>query len=245
MIATEKLLEVFIEVADTLVDDFDLIDFLHNVTDHTAAVSGASSVGLLLADQNDQLQFMAASSEGAKNLELFQLQSSQGPCLDCYRTKQPVIVDDLSAASERWPRFVPRAAAMGIRSVHAFPLRLRDRTIGALNAFGTEPLPLEPDDIKVVQALADLATIAIIQEQAISAAETLTQQLQGALNSRIVIEQAKGVIARSRGIGVDEAFAVLRSHARRNHLHLTDLAHQIATGGTDPGTLGDFTAPAP
>ncbi len=245
MIATERLLDLFVEVADTLVDDFDLIDFLHNVADHAAAISGASSVGLLFADQNDQLHFMAASSSGAKDLELFQLQSSEGPCPECYRTRQPVIVDDLSGAAERWPGFVPRAAALGIHSVHAFPMRLRDRTIGALNVFGTEPLPLEEDDIKVIQALADVATIAVIQEQAIAAAETLTEQLQGALNSRIVIEQAKGVIARSRGIGVDEAFTVLRTHARRQHLRLADLAHAVATGAADPGTLGDVSATTP
>jgi GAF domain-containing protein len=238
MIATERLLDLFVEVADTLVDDFDLIDFLHNVTDHTAAISGASSVGLVLADQDDHLHYVAASSSGAKDLELLQLQDQEGPCLDCYLSHQSVIVPDLSSAAERWPTFVPRAAELGIHSVHAFPMRLRERTIGALNVFGRTPLPLEPDDITVIQALADVATIAIIQERAIAAAETLTQQLQGALNSRIVIEQAKGVIARTNGIGVEEAFAVLRTYARRQHLRLTDVAHGVATGEVDPATLG-------
>jgi GAF domain-containing protein len=238
MIATERLLDLFVEVADTLVDDFDLIDFLHNVADHTAAISGASSVGLLLADQNQQLQFMAASSQGARHLELFQIQNAEGPCLDCFRTREPVIVPDLNAAADRWPRFAAQAVATGIHSVHAFPMRLRERTIGALNVFGSTARPLEPDDVKVIQALADVATIALIQEQALVAAETLTEQLQGALNSRIVIEQAKGVVARSLGVNVNEAFEVMRSHARRNHLRLTDLAHSIATGVTDPATLG-------
>ncbi|MDQ6642425.1 MAG: GAF and ANTAR domain-containing protein [Actinomycetota bacterium] len=240
MIATERLLDLFVEVADTLVDDFDLIDFLHNVVDHTAAITGAASVGLLLADEHERLQFMAASTDGAKHLELLQLQNSEGPCLDCYRAGQQVVNADLGgAAAQRWRSFAPRATAMGLRSVHAFPLRLRERTIGALNVFGVAPLPLAPDDIHVVQALADVATIAIIQERAIAAAETLTQQLQGALNSRVVIEQAKGVIARSRGVDVEVAFSVLRSHARRQHLRLTDLAHEIATGRTDPDLLGE------
>jgi GAF domain-containing protein len=238
MITTERLLDLFIEVADTLVDQFDLIEFLHNLADHTVAISEASSVGILLADQNDELQYMAASSAGATELELFQLQSAEGPCPDCYRTGQHVIVNDLSAALERWPNFVPRAASAGIQSVHAFPMRLRERTIGALNVFGKEPAPLGEDDVKVIQALADVATIALIQEQAIAAAETLTEQLQGALNSRIVIEQAKGVVARTLGMSVDQAFAVLRSHARGEHMRLTDLAYDIATGATDPSVLG-------
>lgn len=238
MIDTEQLLHVFVEVADTLVDDFDLIDFLHNVTDHAALISGASSVGLLLADQHDQLQFMAASTEGARHLELFQVQRSQGPCMDCYRTRQPVITPDLRQAADRWPDFVPQAERANIRSVHAFPMRLRNRVIGALNVFGETPLPLDADDVKVIQALADLATIAIIQERAISAAETLTQQLQGALNSRIVIEQAKGVVAQSNGVSVSEAFTLLRAHARGQHLRLTDLAHDVISGTTDPTALG-------
>lgn len=230
MISSERLSAVFVEVADTLVTDFDLIDFLHNLADHTVAVSGGSSVGILLADQNDQLQYMAASSEAAKHLELFQLQYSQGPCLDCFRSGKPVVVGDLAEARERWPDFAPRAAAAGVRSVHAFPLRLRDRVIGALNVFGGDPWPLDPDDIKVVQALADVATIAIIQERAIAEAELLTEQLQGALNTRIVIEQAKGIIARTHGVSVDAAFDLLRSHARGTQQRLAALAHDVVTG---------------
>jgi GAF domain-containing protein len=238
MIATEKVLSAFVEVADTLVDDFDLIDFLHNLADHTAAVSGVSSVGLLLGGENEALHYMAASSAGAKDLELFQLQSSEGPCLDCVRTRQAVIVPDLAAAGDRWPMFVPRALESGVRSVHAFPLRLRDRVIGALNVFGEGPLPLDHVDVLVIQALADIATIAIIQERALSVAETLTEQLQGALNSRIIIEQAKGVVAQSRGVEMSRAFDMLRSHARDHHVRLTALAHEVVMGNLDPQALG-------
>ena len=230
MVSTERLADVFVEVADTLVDEFDLIDFLHNLADHAVAVSGASSAGLLLADQNDTLHYMAASSEGARHLELFQLQHAEGPCLDCFRTREPLITTDLNQEIQRWPEFAPRGIEAGVHSVHAFPMRLRDRVIGALNVFGDEPLPLGPADIKVVQAMADVATIAILQERAIASAELLTEQLQGALNSRIVIEQAKGVISRDHGVSVDEAFSALRTHARNNHLRLVDLAHDVVNG---------------
>lgn len=230
MITAERLSQVFVEVADTLVAGFDLIEFLHNLADHTAEVCGAAPVGLLLADQNEKLQFMAASSEGAKHLELFQLQHDEGPCLDCFRTGAPVTITGTDAIRDRWPVFGARAAALGVQSVHAFPMRLRDRVIGALNVFSGAELPLTDDDVRVVQAMADVATIAIMQERAISQAEVLTEQLQGALNSRIVIEQAKGMIAQSNQMGIDAAFDLLRSHARTHHLRLGALALDVTTG---------------
>ena len=230
MVATERLADAFVEVADTLVDEFDLIDFLHNLADHVADVSGASSVGLMLADQDESLHYMAASSDGAKHLELFQLQHDEGPCLDCFHLGTPVILTDLRQDEGRWPEFSPRALAAGVRSVHAFPMRLRKQVIGTLNVFGEEPLPLEAIDVRIVQAMADVATISILQARAISSAEILTEQLQGALNSRIVIEQAKGVMARADGVTVDEAFTALRAHARNHHLRLVDLAHDVVNG---------------
>lgn len=237
MVSSERLAAVFVEVADTLVADFDLIDFLHNLADHAASLSGAAWVGLMLADQNDQLHFMAASSEGAKHLELFQLQHSEGPCLDCHHSGVQVVVADLREATERWPDFAPRAVAAGVHSVHAFPMRLRDQVIGALNVFAEGPLPLDPMNVNLVQALADIATISIMQERAIAHAEMVTEQLQSALNTRIIVEQAKGVIARTHGIGVDAAFELLRSHARRHHLRLGALAREIV--------VGDAEVPAP
>ena len=230
MISSVKLAEVFVEVADTLVADYDLIDFLHTLADHAAELTSASTVGLVLMDHNEELQYMAASEEGAKHLELFQLQYSEGPCLDCHQTGKQVLVPDLRDATERWPNFAPQALAAGVHSVHAFPMRLRDVVIGALNIFGDRPLPLGADDVRVIQALADIATISIIQERAVAHAEMITEQLQGAFNSRIVIEQAKGVISRAHGIGVDAAFEQLRSHARRNHLRLSALAHDVVAG---------------
>ena len=240
MISAQRLSRVFVEVADTLVADIDLIEFLHSLADHTAAVSDAASVGLMLADEDGHLHYMAASTESARHLELFQLQHAEGPCLDCFRTGQPVMIADLGAQDSRWPAFTPRAWEAGIRSVHAFPMRLRDRVIGALNVFDEDPMPFRPEDVKVVQALADIATIAIIQERAISRAETLTEQLQGALNSRIVIEQAKGMIAQRHSVNVDAAFERLRAHARRTQVRLADLARAIVAGTADvPAVNGD------
>lgn len=224
MISTTHLSNAFIDVADTLVDNFDVIDFLHNLADHAAAVSGAGAVGILLADHQGVLRFMAASNEPGKLLELLQLQESEGPCLECYRTGAPVINADLASTTDRWPIFSPAALAAGFQSVHAFPMRLRERTIGTLNLFGREHMHFAPDEVRVVQALADVATISILQERTIAVAETLTEQLQSALNSRILIEQAKGAVAQRLGVSVDEAFTAMRSEARSSGMRLVDVA---------------------
>jgi GAF domain-containing protein len=229
MISTNRLANAFVEVADTLVADFDLMECLHNITHHAAAMIDHSAVGLLLADATGKLTHVAASTEDAETLELFQLQHDEGPCIDCVRSGAPVYVTDLSLTTARWPRFAPRAADAGIQSVHAFPLRLREQVIGALNIFGREPTPLSPTDIPLLQSLADIGTIAILQEQALRRAEALTEQLQFALNSRVVIEQAKGAVARALDIGVDEAFDLLRAHARARRVRLTDLAYRVVT----------------
>jgi GAF domain-containing protein len=227
MISTTQLSSVFVEVADTLVDDFDLVDFLHTLTDHAAEISGAEAVGLVLADHRGALRFMAASNESGRALELFQLQNHEGPCLDCYRNRQPVVNADLRQAGDRWPQFAPQAIGAGFLSVHAFPMRLRNEVIGALNLFGTADTRFEPEDVRVVQALADVATISILQERAVAHAELLSEQLQGALNSRIIIEQAKGALAHRRGCTVDQAFAMLRAEARTTRRRLVDVANDV------------------
>jgi GAF domain-containing protein len=237
-VSPQRLAEAFVEIADTLVDDFDLIEFLHMVTVRTAELLDVSAAGLLLSDQHGQLQFMAASDEATTLLELFQVQNHEGPCLDAFLTRTPVVNADLREAADRWPLFAPRAAQGGFRSVHAIPLRLRSEVIGALNLFGVEAGALGPDDVRIVQALADVATIGLLQERAIHRGEVLTEQLQAALNSRVVIEQAKGALARIHGVGVDEAFELLRTHARRNHRRLSELAHAIIT---NPSSVPELT----
>jgi GAF domain-containing protein len=229
-VSAERLATIFVEIADTLVDEFDLLEFLHMLTERAAGLVGAAAVGLMLADQRGRMEFMAGSDENVRLVELFQLQNQEGPCLEAFRTGTPVINVDLAEAAGQWPRFAPRATAAGFRSVHAFPLRLREQVIGALNVFGyTKGGQLAESDIPIIQSLADLATIALLQERAIRRGEELTEQLQGALNSRIVIEQAKGAIAQVQGVTVDEAFAVIRAYARSHNHRLTDLAHLIVT----------------
>jgi GAF domain-containing protein len=230
VISTNKLSDAFVEVADTLVDDFDVVDFLNTLAEHALAVSGAAACGLLLADHNGRLQFMAATDEDVRSLELYQLQNDEGPCLDAFQLREPVVNADLAHAGDRWPRFAPRAIEAGYHSVHAFPMRLRDRVIGALNLFGSQDHRFDPDEVRVVQALADIATIGLLQQRSIANAEELTEQLQIALNSRIVIEQAKGAFAQLNGISVDEAFRRLRQEARTSRRKLTEVCAEVLAG---------------
>lgn len=245
MISMDELASVFVEAADTLVDDFDLIDFLHGMVNHTASITNSLAVGLLLADPSGQLRFMAASTEDARLLELLQIQNAEGPCLDCHRTGREVVHSDLTNAAELWPTFAPRAVSMGFTTVHALPMRLREHTIGAVNVFRVGGEPLGADEARVARALTDVATIGLIQQRAITRAELLTSQLQGALNSRIVIEQAKGALARSLGIGVDQAFEVLRDHARRTQQRLTDVARDLLADPSAIDALRDAGDPTP
>ena len=238
--SAERLATIFVEVADTLVDEFDLLDFLHMLTDRATNLVGAAATGLMLADERGRLEFVAGSDENVRLVELFQLQNDQGPCLEAFRTGRPVINVDLAAAVERWPRFATRAEEAGFRSVHAFPLRLRSQVIGALNVFGdTTGGNFDAADVSIMQALADVATIGLMQERAIRRSEALTEQLQGALNSRIVIEQAKGALAQVQDITVDEAFRRIRGYARNNNLRLTEVAYLVVTDlASLPGLAG-------
>ena len=236
-LAIEQLADVFVDVADTLVDEFDLIEFLHNLATHAARIAGGTAAGVLLSGQDGTLHHVGASSEDARLLELFQVQNSEGPCLDCLRSGQPVTVPDLAVETERWPTFAPRALSLGVSTVHAFPMRLREQVLGGLNVFHSTREEVTPEDMRVLQSLADMATIALIQERAVARAELVTEQLQLALNSRIVVEQAKGAVARAFGISVDEAFDVLRTHARQSRQRLTDVAHQVVTTPTGPALL--------
>lgn len=232
------LMAAFVELADTLVDDYDVVDMLYRLTQHCRELLDVAEAGLLLSDQRGELQVIACSSERMRLLELFQLQANQGPCLDCFRTGQPVLIPDLAAEADRWPRFAESATAEGFRSVHAVPLRLRTQTIGAMNLFGNERRDLPESDLRVAQALADTATIGILQERAIRRGEVLTEQLQTALNSRITIEQAKGVLAQASGdLDMATAFAALRDHARATNARLSDVAAGLATGAVDPAAI--------
>jgi GAF domain-containing protein len=226
-VPAERVAEMFVEVADTLVDEFDLIEFLQSVTTHTSELGGAAAAGLLLADNQGRLQLMAASDERAKMLEIFQVQAHEGPCQDCFRTGTAVVNTDLSDAHAKWPLFAPHAVAAGFRSVHAFPLRLRQRVIGALNLFGNNTGRMQTGDMRVIQALADLATIGLLQERAVRRGEVVTEQLQSALNSRIVIEQAKGVLSELHTCNTDEAFELLRTYCHKHNKHMGAIARAV------------------
>ncbi len=223
------------ELADTLVDDFDVVDTLVLVTERCVELLDASAAGLLLADAHGTLHLMAATDEAIELVEIFQLQKNEGPCLDCFRAGEPILVPDLASADDRWPGFAPVARAAGFRAAHALPLRLRGATLGALNLFHSEPGHLARPDLTTAQALADLATIAILQHRQAREAQALTDQLRAALESRITIEQAKGVLAERAGVDVSEAFARLRRYARDSQRLLSDVAEDIVDG-TLPAT---------
>jgi GAF domain-containing protein len=234
-----RVVAAFVEMAETLVADYDVVDVLHRLVEHTVELLDAAAAGLMLSDQRGSLQVLASSTEAARLLELFQLQADEGPCLDSYRTGEPVLVDDISATTtgRRWPSFAREAHRQGFASVHAVPLRLRGDVIGALNLFGHHTGSLPTADLRLAQALADTATIGILQERAIRRGEVLTEQLQTALNSRVIIEQAKGVLAHAGNLDMDLTFAVLRDYARHHSTRLSDIATQLATATLDPRTV--------
>ncbi|WP_214402961.1 GAF and ANTAR domain-containing protein [Pseudonocardia lacus] len=234
----QQLSRAFVALADTLVADYDVIALLDQLVDHCTTLLDVDAAGLLLGDSRRELRVVAATSEDAELMELLQLQADEGPCLECYRTAAPVSVADLADTATRWPTFSAAVADIGaFRSVHALPLRLRGEAIGALNLFRGAPGPLPAPDLALGQALADVATIGILQEQAIRRGEVLAEQLQVALNSRVAIEQAKGVVAQLLDLGMDAAFDVLRRYARERNLRLADVARAVVAREVDRKAL--------
>ena len=229
----QLLAETFVELADTLVADFDVVDFLGGLASRCVRLLDVDAAGLMLADQRGSLRVVASSSEQAHLVELFQLQHAEGPCLECFQTGQPVSEADLNAAGQRWPSFAPAAIGEGFAAVQALPLRLRDEVIGAMNLFRRAPGRLDETRLRVGQALADVATIGLLQERNFRHQEVLAEQLQGALNSRVVIEQAKGILAERLGLDVGQAFELLRSQARVQQRRLAELAGAVASGSQD------------
>ncbi len=232
-----RLVRTFVELADTLVNDFDVVDFLHLLVRRALEGLDAAEAGILLADPAGTLHLMASSSERTRSLELFQLQNEEGPCLDCFHTGEPVTIEDLAAEVGRWPRFVPAALDAGFASVHGMPMRLRDERIGVLNVFGAHPGALTDDQAMVSRAMADIATIGILQQRAIHQAQVTVEQLEIALTSRITLEQAKGVLAEREGLAIDESFERLRIYARSSNSRLSDVARALIDGTLTPEVL--------
>jgi len=232
-----ELLETFVELADTLVEDFDLVDFLAGLAERVVLLEIASEVGILLADEAGKLQFVAASHERTQMLELFQVQQDEGPCQDCFTTGKAVRVDELADSIDHWPVFVPKAIAVGFRSIQTVPLRLRGNILGAMNLFFTEPNGISPESVSVIQAMADVATIGILQQRELHRAHTVEAQLQNALQSRVSIEQAKGVVSEQAQVGTDAAFFMLRRYARDNNFKLVDVARDVVGGALQAADL--------
>ena len=228
---------IFVELADTLVDRFDVVDLLTLLASRCVEMLGFSAAGVMLASPEGDLRVVASSSEVMHVVELLELQHDEGPCLDCYHTGQPVLNRDLAADNGRWPRFAPVAFEAGFRHVHALPMRLRGKVIGALNLFQADTSPIDAADIRAAQAMADIGTIAILQHRATAETHTLNEQLVHALNSRIIIEQAKGVLAERLDLTVDDAFTRLRHHARSHNILLVDVAEAVIDGTLDTTAL--------
>ncbi len=236
------LARTFVELSDTMVDEFDVVDLLSLLADRCVEALDVDAAGIMLAGPGGELRVMASSSDAMRVLELFEVQSQDGPCLDCYRTGQPVLNEILDADGGRWPRFASQALEAGFRSVQAIPLRMRGNIIGALNLFHNDESELGEADVDVAQAFADVATIAILQHRAGLESQVLNEQLQRALDSRVLIEQAKGVIAERAGQSMDGAFRALRTHARNHNLRLGDVARGVIDGTLRAADLD--TAPA-
>jgi GAF domain-containing protein len=232
-----RLTDAFVDLADSLVTGYDVVDLLQSLIDHCLDLVETSAAGLMLRDPSGALEVMASSSEDTQLLELMQLRQGAGPCIECYQTGRLVEIEDLATETTPWPRFRDQALAQGFRSVHAVPMRLRTETIGAMNLFGVRRGPLSEEDGRVAQALADVATIAILQERALTQSMVVREQLQGALNSRVIIEQAKGVLAEQGRVDMDTAFTLMRSYARGNNERLSDVAAAVVAGRLDASSL--------
>ncbi|NKE57075.1 GAF and ANTAR domain-containing protein [Lentzea sp. PSKA42] len=233
----ENLAETFVELADTLVADFDPVEFMHLLADRCVTTLHVDAAGILLVDHHGELQVVAASSDRARLLELFELQHRQGPCMECYLTSAPVTVASFTETPQRWPEFSSVAGDAGFGALHALPMRLREQTVGALNLFTVAEGVLSEPTLRVAQAMADVATIGLLQAQVISHRELLAVQLQKALQSRVLIEQAKGVLAERLQIDMSRAFETLRRYSRSHNEYLSKVAEDVIAGTIDMSAL--------
>jgi transcriptional regulator with GAF, ATPase, and Fis domain len=223
----QDIIRTFVELSNELVDGYDMVDLLSGWTANCARLLDVAAAGLLLADGRGVLHLIAASSERTQHLELFQLQRHQGPCLDCFHTGTAVVVPDLQAESQRWPDFARVAHSVGFASVQAVPMRLRDTVLGTLGLFGTTAGRLDDHDLALAQALVHVASVAIVNEKSASDRDMVNAQLQHALTSRIVLEQAKGILATVGRLDMEGAFKVLRAYSRHHGRKLSDVAEQL------------------
>jgi hypothetical protein len=244
MLRESLLARTFVQLADILLDEFDIVELLTMLAERCVEILDVSAAGLMLATAEGGLRVVASSSEAMRWLEVFELQASEGPCIDCYRTRQPVLNQHLDNLDDHWPRFGRVALDAGFHSVHALPMRLRGDAIGALNLFRSDRGDLHEADIVAGQALADAATITVLQHRAVLERRLLNSQLSHALESRVVIEQAKGILCERAGLTMEQAFARMRHHARSHNLKLVAVAAGVIDGSVTCVTLNSRTPPA-
>ncbi|MFF7334811.1 ANTAR domain-containing protein [Streptomyces sp. NPDC090306] len=239
MTSQQRVLDILVEAVDTLIDDFDLIEFLHRLSTRCVELLDIDAVGVMIVDQDGELQLIAASDENTRVLELFALQHFEGPCVRCYRSGQAQLNIDLTSAPATlgFGTFAARAREAGFTVTHALPMRLRQQVVGAVNLFQVGAGRLSASDIQIGQALADVATISILQQRSLEQSHIEKAQLQAALTSRVTIEQAKGILSERHGLSLDDTFEAMRSYARPRHLRLTELARQVIDNTFD-GDLG-------
>ena len=239
MTREQRIVETFVELADTMVEGFDVIEFLHRLSERGVELLDCSEAGVLLASAAGQLQVMASSSERSDALDLMQTQNDEGPCFECFHRGEPISSLDLSRDTGRWPIFSVAAVQRGFCSVQALPMRVRGATVGALNLFRSAPGGIAHRDRPLGQGMADIAAVALLQERSVRESRTVVDQLQSALTSRVVIEQAKGVLAERANISLDTAFVRLRSYARARNRRLSDVAAELVDGSLAPAALAD------
>lgn len=242
MTREQRIIETFVELADTMVDEFDVIDFLHRLAERCVELLDCSEAGLLLADAAGMLRVMASSSERSDALDLLQSQNEEGPCFECFHRGEPVSSGDLARDRDRWPTFAPAAVGRGFGSVQALPMRARGSTVGALNLFRSQSGTISERDLPLAQGMADIAAVALLQERTVRESHGVVEQLQGALSSRVVIEQAKGVLAERAQLSVDAAFLRLRDYARYHNRRLSDVAADVIDGRLDPAAVSEAAA---
>jgi GAF domain-containing protein len=233
------IVNTFAEMADAMVGHLDPFEFLHALCRRCVELLACDETGVLVRNGDGQLQVMGSSSERIETLELLQAHSTEGPCFDCIRSGEVMASDDLERDRDRWPTFAPAAVQLGFRAVRTIPMQARGEAVGALNLFGSQPGPIAPRDQELAQGIADMASVALLQDRTLRDSESVAEQLQGALSSRIVIEQAKGMLGERHGIDVGDAFERMRTYARRRNTRLHDIAQQLMAGELDPDDLED------
>lgn len=239
----QQLVDTFVSLTDSLVADYDIVDLLQTLVDNATELFDAAAAGIMLADEGQQLEVIASTSERSNFIGLMQLQAGEGPCVEAFTTARTVSVEDPSEMQRRWPRFAAASAELGYASVHSVPLRLRDTVLGSMNLFRETTGALNADDAIAARALTDVATISILQQRTAEHADHVQAQLQQALDSRVVIEQAKGFLSHTHQVDLDEAFTLLRSTARAHGARIADLARDVVERRVTIPTVDPVDAP--